>query len=88
VRLHGRRTSLSADPASERLSCGGAGQHLRATVGVSGEGSRFDRLLRGGQLARGGNYSSGSGGLMSPKRQHKRLMGWRSMNDEASVDER
>jgi hypothetical protein len=88
VRLHGCRASLSGDTAFERFSCGGAGQHLGATVGVSGEGSRFDRLLRGGQLARGGNHSSGSGGLMSPKRQHKRLMSWRSMNDEASVDER
>jgi hypothetical protein len=39
-------------------------------------------------LAGGGNYPSGSGELMSPKRQHKRLMSWRSMNDEASVDER
>jgi hypothetical protein len=39
-------------------------------------------------LAGGGNYPSGSGELMSPKRQPKRLMSWRSMNDEASVDER
>jgi hypothetical protein len=88
VRLHGRRTSLSGDTAFERFSCGGVGQHLEATVGVSGEGSRFDRLLRGGQLARGGNHSSGSGGLMSPLQQRKRLTNRRSMNDEASVDER
>ena len=42
VRLHGRRTSLSADTPFERLSCGGAGQHLGVAVRIPRECGRFD----------------------------------------------
>jgi len=72
VWLHGGGVTVSAVDAVERFSCGGAGQHLGFTVGLSGEGGGFESLIRWGVLARTGVDSAGGSGLMSPNGHRER----------------